>query len=99
MMSRLLLKLAVNADSVCNDDRHTGLLVALIRSEMCAGAKSPACTVPEHGNGRAQRLKEGKEHRRKLALKLEELDAEAARRGLRGELKARLPLRRTRLGA
>ncbi len=32
-------------------------------------------------------LKEGKEHRRKLANKLEKLDAEATRRGLRGEAK------------
>ncbi|MDP1588372.1 MAG: hypothetical protein Q8M07_11545 [Prosthecobacter sp.] len=32
-------------------------------------------------------LKEGKEHRRKLAQKLQKLDAEAARRGLRGEAK------------
>jgi len=32
-------------------------------------------------------LKEGKEHRRKQVLKLGELDAEAKRRGLRGELK------------
>jgi hypothetical protein len=32
-------------------------------------------------------LKEGKEHRRKQALKLGELDAEAKRQGLRGELK------------
>lgn len=36
-------------------------------------------------NRQGAALKEGKEHRRKLAMKLVKLDAEAARRGLRGE--------------
>lgn len=38
-------------------------------------------------NRQGAALKKGKEHRRKLAMKLVKLDAEAARRGLRGETK------------